>query len=180
MKNKRQVIIFVAIIVAVVGIGVVVALVLSNSAKPTSTTASQGAASTTKQQQAITKTANGAVKAADSGDVNGGIQQLNDAIKNTSDTHEKFVYYSNIATILFNNKDYAGALDAAMKAFAIEQTSDMAAFIGQIERTKGDSASAITYYNKAIRLIDATDNPTAKNDKAYYTLMISQMGGKVQ
>jgi len=179
MKNKRQVIIFVGIIIVVIGIGIAVALMLSNSAKPTSTTTSQGTTSATKQQ-VTTQTTNNATKKADSGDVSGGVQQLNDAIKNTSDTHEKFVYYSNIATILFNNKDYVGALDAATKAFAIEQTSDMAAFIGQIERTKGDNASAITYYNKAIQLIDATNNPTAKNDKAYYTLMISQMGGKVQ
>ncbi len=180
MKNKRRVIIFIVIIVVVIGIGVAAALILSNSAKPnTSINSPQQGGSTAKQQQ-VTQTTNDATKQAYSGNVNGGVQQLNDAIKNTSDTHEKFVYYSNIATILFNNKDYAGALDAAMKAFAIEQTSDMAAFIGQIDRAKGDNQSSITYYNKAIQLIDPNNNPTAKNDKAYYMLMITQMGGKVQ
>jgi len=178
MKNKRRVIIFIIIIVIVVGIGVATALILSNSAKPKSSTSTSEQSNTSQQQ--VTQTTNSAAKQAYSGDVNGGVQQLNDAIKNTNDTHQKFVYYSNIATILFNNKDYTGALDAATKAFAIEQTSDMAAFIGQIERAKGDNQSSITYYNKAIQLIDPNNNPTAKNDKAYYTLMITQMGGKVQ
>jgi len=171
MKKPRQLIIFAIIIVVVIGLSATAAILLSQK-RSTTDQAKNSTTPSVPQTLPSEKKADAADKLAYEGDVAGGVQQLDDAIKGTTDKHEQFVYYSRKATLLFNNGDLAGALDAAKKAYELENTSDSAAFVGQIALQKGDKTVALDYYKKAIDHIDPTD-PFAKKDTQYYQSTIS-------
>ena len=128
------------------------------------------------QEQPAEKTADNADKLAYDGNVQGGINELNNAIKNTTDKNELFTYYSRKATLLLNNNMLSDALVAAKQAYQIDQMSESASLVAQIAEQMGDKATAIEYYQNAIDHIDPTD-VYAKSDKDYYTTKIAQLKG---
>lgn len=180
MKPYLRYIIIAVIIVVVVGMSSAVAIFLSNQSVNNSNTAKQDGSNSASQdpktKQAQSK-ASDADKLANAGNVNGSVAALDEAIKNTNDTHSKFIYYSQKALILYNNKQLDEALVAAKKAFELEQKQDAAAFVGQIARDKGDKPTAIEYYKKAIELVDANGSPMAEKDKKYYQDIVTALGG---
>lgn len=128
------------------------------------------------QEQPAEKTADNADQLAYNGDVQGGIKELNNAIKNTTDKNELFTFYSRKATLLLNNNMLSDALIAAKQAYQINQTSESGALVAQIAEQMGDSKTAIEYYQNAIDHIDKSD-PYAKSDGDYYNSKITQLKG---
>jgi predicted negative regulator of RcsB-dependent stress response len=105
----------------------------------------------------------------------GGVAALDQAIGETSDSHAKFLFYSQKALLLYNDKKLSQALVAAKAAFDNEQNDDAAAFVGQIAREMGDKATAIDYYKKAESLVDTTGSPMGEKDKKYYASVVTEM-----
>lgn len=178
LKNPKRIIIFAGVILVIIGISIATALILSQQK---SSNSPQEGASEQKpaklERKPSEKKADSADKLALEGDVEGGVKELDDAIKNTDDNSDKFIYYSRKATLLYNHGDLNGALSAAISAYQLEETSDSAAFVGQIARDKGDIATARDYYQKAITHINP-DSPFADEDKKYYESIIAEMGAQ--
>lgn len=177
MSKRRRIIIFASIIVVIGALSATVAILLSQrNSNNTSTTKPNNTVTGLPPRSAAENKANDADKVAYSGDVAGGVKQLDEAIQNTTDSEDQYIYYSRKATLLFNNDDLAGAMTAAKKAYELKKSSDSAAFVGQIAQKQGDKATGIDYYNKAISLIN-NDDPYAKDDKRYYEGIVRQLQG---
>lgn len=176
LKKPRRVIIFAIIIVVVAAAATAAAIWMSrqNGGSDSGEDQAGDGGSSVPAELPAERKADEADKLALDGDVQGGAKQLDEAIENTSDSFEKFIYYSRKATLLYNNNDFAGAQDAAIKAYAIQKTSDSAAFVGQIAKERGDKALALDYYKRAVAAIDNAD-PFADEDRAYYQGIISEL-----
>jgi len=178
-KIERKHIVFIVAIVVVVLVGVGSAIFLNHLKgvnKPDEKSDKTTAA--TPGKLPAEKKADAADKLAYEGNVQDGTRAFDEAIRNTTDSYEQFVYYSRKATLLLNNKDTEGALIAAKRAYELQKTSDSAAFVGQILRIKGDKTEALNFYKRAIELIDKT-SPLANNDKAYYESVVIELGGRL-
>ncbi|HET6746567.1 MAG TPA: hypothetical protein VFH06_00495 [Candidatus Saccharimonadales bacterium] len=175
MKKYLRYIILGGIIVVVVCASSAIAVWLSfrNSSESNQQSAKQQEA--TQESKQVENNTTEADKLAYGGDVQGGVEVLDNAIKNSADSHAKFQYYSQKALLLFNNNKLSEALVAAKQAFEQEQTKDGAAFVGQIARQLGDRATAIDYYKKAINLVDTSSSPMGEKDKKYYTSIVTDL-----
>lgn len=176
MKKHLRYSIFAAIIIVVVGASAAAAILLSPR-NDSSVKKTNEKTPTAQQAHPAEQKADEASKLAYAGDVQAGVDVLDAAIKGSSDTHAKFIYYSQKAILLFNNKNLDGALLAAKQAFELEQAVDSAAFVGQIARAKGDRATALDYYKKALALVDVEGNPMGQRDKEYYTGIVAELEG---
>lgn len=174
MKRSQKIITVVVILVVLAGAAAGVAFWLSQPKQQTQEQATNGDAGQSSVEAPAEKKAKAAEKLANTGDVKAGTKALDDAIKNTQDSHDKFVYYSRKATILLNDNKLDDALVAAKQAFDIEQGSVSAALVGQIAQQNGDTKTALEYYKKAVQLIDASD-PMADEDKKFYNAQISKL-----
>lgn len=176
MKTHKKAIIFAIITVVIVGLAAGAAIYFSN--KQNEAAKNQAAENNTPnrpQRLPSEEKADEVDKmAGEKGNVTQGARAYDEAIKNTSDSTEQFVYYSRKATLLYNNKDYNGALDAAKKADDIKNTSDSAAFVGQIAREKGDDSLALQYYKKALGAI-VKEDPFSDEDTEYYKSIIAEL-----
>jgi len=180
MSKRRRIIIFASIIVVIGAISATAAILLSqhNNNPATNNQPAGGTVTKLPPRSPAENKADEADKAAFSGDVAGGVKQLDEAIQSTTNSEDQYIYYSRKATLLFNSNDLVGAMTAAKKAYELKKSSDSAAFVGQIAEKQGDKATAIDYYNKAISLINQ-DDPYAKDDKQYYQGIVSRLqGGK--
>lgn len=176
MSKRRRIILFAIIIVVVAGAAAGTALFLSWQHSSTNQPSSNNNTPTTPVKQPAEQKSDAADKLAADGNLKGGVKAYDEAIKNTKDPHEQFTYYSNKATLLYNNHDLAGALTAAQAAYNLEKMPDSAAFVGQIAREQGNASLALEYYKKALGLIDNSD-PFAKQDKTYYQGIINDLQG---
>lgn len=178
MSKPRQLIILAIIIVVLIGVSAGAAIWLSNLQNQSSSNNSGQKKDETKPSEArpAEKTADSAEKAAFEGDVKGGVKQLDDAIANTSDSEELYIFYSRKATLLFNHNVFPDAFEAAKKAYELRASSDSAALVGQIAQAQGNKPVAIDYYKKAIERID-TQDPFADEDKKYYESVVTSLGG---
>lgn len=178
MAQKRRIIILASIVVVVIAASIATAIYFSNLQNKSSTNdnSGNGGTPTLPEERPAEKTADTADKTAFEGDVDGGVKQLDDAIANTSDSEELYIFYSRKATLLFNNKRLPEALEAAKKAYDARSSSDSAALVGQIAQAQGDKTVAIDYYKKAIDRLDTAD-PFADEDKTYYESIVTELGG---
>jgi tetratricopeptide (TPR) repeat protein len=177
MSKPRQLIIFAIIIVVLIGVSAGAAIWLTAvQNQPSSNSDSKKDDPKALEERPAEKTADTADKAAFEGDVQGAVKQLDDAIANTSDSEELYIFYSRKATLLFNHNLYPDALEAAKKAYEIRSSSDGAALVGQIAQAQGDKPVAIEYYKKAIARID-TQDPFSDEDKKYYQSVVTSLGG---
>jgi predicted negative regulator of RcsB-dependent stress response len=180
MKKSRRLIIFASIIVVVIVLAVGAALIWSSyqasKSNGQNNTGNNSGQSTTTPQQVAQTTTDAADKLAYEGNVSGGVQKLNDAIKGTTNTQEQFLYYSSLATLLLNNNQLPDALAAAKSAYELNKVSGSAALVGQIAAQMGDKTTAATYYQYAIDHIDPND-PYAKTDQADYQATINSLKG---
>jgi tetratricopeptide (TPR) repeat protein len=181
MSKKRQLIIFAIVIVVLIGVSAGAAVWWSNYQVSKTNQSSGGSNNTgstggSLQPTPAEKTADDADQLAYEGDVQGGVKKLDEAIQNTHDNEELFTFYSRKATLLLNNNELSGALDAAKKAYDLIPGSESGALVGQIAKQMGDKATAIAYYQKAIEHIDPTD-PYAKTDKSDYQAIIAELQG---
>lgn len=183
MKKPRNLIIIAIILVVLIGGGVAAAIVWSHYQAPRGTTNGSGSntnsssGSNASTPKAVAQqTANDAETLVYDGNLQAGVQKLNNAIQNTNDTSQQFIYYQQLATILFNNNQLADALTAAKKAYDLNQTSDSAAFVGQIAQQMGDKQTALQYYQYAVNRIDKNDI-YAKSDTTYYQGIIASLQG---
>lgn len=176
MKPQKKAIIFAIITIVVVGVAAAAGIYFSNRQKDEAKNGSSNdSAQSTPQRLPSEEKADEVDKmAAEKGSAVDGAKAYDDAIKSTTDSTEQFVYYSRKATLLYNNKDYDGALDAAKKAQEIKKSSDSAAFVGQIASEKGDAALALEYYKKALQSINK-DDPFADEDTDYYKGIIAEL-----
>lgn len=185
MKKPRNLIIIAIVILVLIVAGSIAVIWWSNykTAHPNSTSNTSGNSGSSGQLGAVTpvqaaqQTANDAQKIAYTSGVPAGVKALNDAIQNTTDTSQQFIYYEQLATILFNNNQLTDAITAAKKAYSLNQTSDSAAFVGQIAQQMGDKQTAIQYYQYAVDRIDKNDI-YAQSDKTYYQGIITSLGGQ--
>jgi tetratricopeptide (TPR) repeat protein len=115
-------------------------------------------------------------KLAYEGNVDAGVKVLDQAISNTTVDSEKATYYSQKATLLYNDKKLDTAIADAIKAFELDKNSGNAAFVGQIALEKGDKDTASKYYKLAIDLIDK-ESPFWDEDTAYYQGIIQDIEG---
>lgn len=174
-KKQRRIIIYGALVVLVGGLAAIAATLVSqlpsspNSADTTNTSGTIAEAPAKKKSQEIDKIAY-------EGNLDASVQAYDEAIKNSSDPAEKQIYYSNKATTLYNNHQLDAAFDAAKSAYDTQQSSDSAAFVAQIAEERGDKATAIEYYKKAITLVDPS-HPYADEDIAYYKSKVTGLGG---
>jgi tetratricopeptide (TPR) repeat protein len=174
-KPQKKQIIFSIILVVVIGASATAAtLFMQYQASIVPPPGKQETNIAGTQKLPVEEKADTAEQLAFEGDITAGVKTLDDAIKSTTDQHDKFVYYSHKATILLNNQDFPAALAAALQAYEVEKTSASAAFVGQIAQEKGDVAQATEYYKKAIELIDPED-PFADEDKAYYQGIVTEL-----
>lgn len=176
MKQHKQLIIFAAIIVVVIGASVAAALLLGGQEPASKQAKNDDKNVSGLERPAAEKKADEVNKIAHEGSVDDGVKAYDEAIANTDDSHEKFIYYSEKATLLLNNDRPEDALPAAKKAVETEPNSSSAAFVAQIAVELGDTGLAREYYQKAIDLIDPAD-PMGKNDKAYYQAKLDELGG---
>ena len=179
MIQKRRILILGIIVVVVVGASAATAIIISLQQNKPSSNNNNGSGSGKSlefKKKPAEKTADAADKAAFEGNVESGVKQLDDAIANTSDNEDLYIYYSRKATLLLNNNMLADALVAAKKAYETRNSSDSAALVGQIASQQGDKPLAIEYYKKAIEHIDTSD-PFADEDKTYYQTTITELGG---
>lgn len=173
MKKRQKLIIFAGIIVIVAGASAGLAFFLSQQKAPDEQSSDT---SVVQPASPAEKKSKEAEKIALNGDVPSGVKALEEAIKGTSDMNEKYIYYSNLATILLNDGKYDEALSAAKSAYELKKSSDSAALVGQVAREKGNKTEALDYYKKAIAAIDPAD-PFSDEDKKYYEEMIAEIEG---
>lgn len=176
LKNPKRIIIFAGIILVIIGASVTAALILS---QPKSSNAPEEEKTTQQpvmpKRKPSEKKADVADKLATEGKLEEGVKELDDAIKNTDNNEDKFVYQSRKATLLYNNGDTKAALGPAIEAYKLQETSASAAFVGQLALEHGDKATARDYYQKAIRHLDP-QSPMVDEDKEYYEGIIAGMG----
>lgn len=184
MKKPRNLVIVAGVVLVVIVGGSIAVIAWSNYQTSHSGNTNQSGNSSSSSKSSSTpqaiaqKTTDDAEKQAYNGNLQGGVQELNNAIQSTSDTSQKFMYYSQLATLLLNNNQLPSALDAAKKAYGLNQVTDSAALVGQIAAQMGDKPTAIQYYTDAINHIDPNDT-YAQSDKTYYQGIISGLqGGK--
>jgi tetratricopeptide (TPR) repeat protein len=180
MSKPRQLIIFAIIVVVLIGASVGAALWWSNyqvsKTSQTSKTGENSSKGSPMQSTPAEKTADDADQLAYQGDVQAGVKKLDEAIENTSDNQELFTYYSRKATLLLNNNELSGALEAAKKAYTISTGSESGALVAQIAEQMGNKTLAAEYYQNAIDHVDKTD-PYAKSDTEYYQSKIRALQG---
>lgn len=184
MKKPRNLII-IAIIVVVVIVGGSIAFLLwsryqvartGTGGSTSSNSSTSGSSNVPTPQTVARQTANDAEKLVYESGLQAGVQKLNTAIQNTTDTSQQFIYYEQLATILFNNNQLPDAITAAKKAYDLNQTSDSAAFVGQIAQQMGDKQTALQYYQYAVNRIDNSDI-YGQSDKTYYQSIITSLQG---
>ncbi|HSW78381.1 MAG TPA: hypothetical protein VLG36_06335 [Candidatus Chromulinivoraceae bacterium] len=183
MKKSRRLIIFAIIIVVVIALAAGAAILWSNyqiskSNSQKNGNGSNSSQSTTTPQQVAQQTTDAADKLAYEGNVQSGVQKLNDAIKGATNTQEQFLYYSDLATLLLNNNQLPDALAAAKSAYELNKVSGSAALVGQIANQMGDKVTAATYYQYAIDHIDPTDTYGASDKADYQSILNSLKGGQ--
>ncbi|HEX6416196.1 MAG TPA: hypothetical protein VFZ62_01610 [Candidatus Saccharimonadales bacterium] len=175
IKNPKRLIILAIIVIVIIIAGTATALILSQpKSSDTSSSGQNGQQTKQLERKPSEKKADSADKLALEGNVEGGVKELDAAIRDTDSDEDKFVYYSRKATLLYNNGDLAGALPPAVSAYQLKETSDSAAFVGQIAREKGDRPMALDYYRKAIQHIDPS-KPLAAEDKKYYESVVADL-----
>ncbi len=170
-KISRRWAIFGGVGLVVVGLVIGAVWWWTSQIKPTT---SSDTATSIEVKRTIEKRSDEADKLAFEGDVGGGVKKLDEAIDGAGTSYEKYAFYSRKATLLFNEKDYVGALEAAKKAYDLRQTSDSAAFVGQIYKAKNDTKNALDFYKKARDLVDPA-SPGSDEDKQYYGEIVAQL-----
>jgi flagellar basal body-associated protein FliL len=117
MIPKRRIIILGSIVVVVILASAAFALYISQQQNKSSTNSNDssqsGSTPSLSEKSPAEKEADAAEKTAYKGDVQGGVKQLDNAIANTSDKNDLYVFYSRKATLLLNNNMLADALEAA-------------------------------------------------------------------
>jgi tetratricopeptide (TPR) repeat protein len=184
MIPKRRLITLGSIVVAVILASAAFAIYISQQQNKSSSDGTNGSnssqngdgSSSLPEKSPAEKEADAADKKAYEGDVQAGVKQLDNAIENTSDKSDLYIFYSRKATLLLNNNMLADALEVAKKAYELRLSSDSAALVGQIAAQQGNKAVAIDYYKKAIERIDKND-PFADEDKTYYQGLVTELGG---
>lgn len=75
-----------------------------------------------------------------------------------------------------NEEKYDEAINSYREAESIKETQEVAEAIARAAESKGDNELAISYYKKAITLIDDT-KPRAESIKQYYEASIKSLEG---
>lgn len=100
------------------------------------------------------------------------IAQISDSQKKSSTLVAKSVLY-------FNNKDYEKALEIAKQAVEIDANSNSCQYLARVYQRLDKYTEAITYYQKAIDLIDKND-PMAESDNEDFTRAIDELNETIK
>lgn len=84
-------------------------------------------------------------------------KQLTDDIASTSNSDEKYELYLTQGVNYENQKQYDDAITAYKNAETLKKTSTVYESLGRVSASKGDKATAISYYNQALPLLDKND-----------------------
>lgn len=173
-KPQKKQIIFGLIIVVAVGLCVTAAVLFSQYQASIRPSDSKGTEASSSQKPLVERRADDATQKAYEGDVAGGAAEIDQAVKDTNDSNEKYILYSHKATLLYNGQDIPGALAAALKAYEFKKSSDSAALVGQFSKESGNKSQAVEYYKKAIELVDKSD-PYWDEDTEYYKSLVKEI-----
>lgn len=128
---------------------------------------------------AIAKEVSEAEKLAMGGDLDKAHDSINDALDNPNlSAQAKHDLYMQQGVTYENEKKYDQALESYRKAFETKESSQAAESIARMYEQKGDKASAITYYEKAIPLIPQDDAMKDALKKYYENKIIVLKGGE--
>lgn len=122
----------------------------------------------------IYKTSSDAQKLVNTGKSEDALKAYDSAIAETSDTDEQISLILSKASIYQNESDYETALTYAKEAQKIKETFAVADCMANIYVQLGDNDSAISYYQKAMALLDK-DGVTYSDDLEYYKTQISNL-----
>jgi tetratricopeptide (TPR) repeat protein len=105
-------------------------------------------------------------------------KKINEAINNPATSNdEKYQLYITQANIAFDKQDYKGVETALLKAWALEETKEIAARLGTNYEQLGDKPKAIEYLKKAMQL-NPDSNPLKERQNEMYAEMIRNLGGQ--
>jgi len=108
------------------------------------------------------------------GDLAGAAKVYDAAILSSKDDVVEGDLLLSKAVMYFNSGDYDQSLAAAKEAEAIRPSANLAQFMATIYESKLDNISAISYYKKAIKLIEPSD-PLAESSKSSYQSSITRL-----
>jgi len=111
------------------------------------------------------------------GNSNGAQKILRDAINNTTDITQKRNLYVQQGITYANQQQYPQAMTSYKQAEQLGITYTIAQLIAQTAQAEGDNQLAITYYRKAITLLDPR-NPVSGSDKQSFQAIIQSLGGQ--
>lgn len=109
---------------------------------------------------------------------NGAAQKiLSDAINGTTDSNHKRDLYVQQGITYANQQQYAQAMTSYKQAEQLGITYTIAQLIAQTAQAEGDNQLAVTYYKKAITLLDPK-SPVSSADKQSFEAIIQSLGGQ--
>lgn len=97
-------------------------------------------------------------------------------IAKTEDSFKKSLLLIDKSNVFFNDGDYNSALTIAEQAEGVNKNNIVESDIALIYETKGDKVKAIEYYNKAIKLVDKSQN-LADDTIKHYQNRINELSG---
>lgn len=134
-----------------------------------------------KQQAKPDAVAAKAVNAQDialSGDYDKAHKEISEALDNPQLSNDgKYTLLFQQGVTYENQQNYDAAIQSYKAAEAIKVTQSVAEAIARTAETKGDKELAISYYKKAITLID-TNQPLAEDTRKFYEQSIVNLGGQ--
>ena len=171
--HKKRWIIGAIIVVILVGGAVCAWLFIL---RPKSSTPESSTEQITASAKAVGQTVLEAMKQSNNGELDDAVVTYDNAVKATEDPLEKSILLKNKAVLYVNDGKYDEALTVAKESETLNQNADTAQFIALIYEKKGDKQKAIEYYQKAILLVDKTQD-LANSDIQYYQSRIEALGG---
>ena len=176
-KRKKIVTIVVVVLLLVLaaGIGVLVQLLQHKSGSNTSnsqTGNSKAALTQDTLPQSVKDAQNSALK----GDINQSNKQIASSLATTDNNDEKFDLYLQQGINYENQSKWDDALNSYKQAEAIKQTYSLYKSMGRVAEAKGDKASALSYYKKALPLVP-TNDPLHDFYVNQIQAKITQLGG---
>lgn len=115
-----------------------------------------------------------ATKLIQSGDTASAAKVYSEAVKNTSSQDEKVTLLLSKAAIYFDDDDFENALAATKEALAVKEVLGVDDLLGRIYYEIGDLKNSITYYQKAMALLNKS-SLTYKSDLADYQKIIDDI-----
>jgi tetratricopeptide (TPR) repeat protein len=142
--HPKSLVVIALVVVVLLGVG---ALIITNQQKKSETAKNE------ESTLPFAAATNDKAKELASKDSKQALEYYDEQISVTSDKDEKAELLLGKAEIAYTAGDFDGALQAAKDADAIKSTAGTLGMIAQSYEAKGDKASALEYYKKALAIL---------------------------